>query len=81
MSTPTLTLTPRTDTAGETILLRECSHQPENNSIIFCCGPDSREIMRLDKNGMIYKGHRIDDAGEAHRAFLEVMSATKEGAK
>ena len=32
------------------------------------------EIMRLDKDGMTYKGVRIEDAGEAHRAFLEVMA-------
>jgi hypothetical protein len=31
--------------------------------------------MRLDEDGMTYKGQRIEDGGEAHRAFLEVMSA------
>lgn len=34
----------------------------------------STEIMRLDEQGMTYKGQRIEDAGEAHRAFLEVMA-------
>lgn len=29
--------------------------------------------MRLDSQGMTYKGQRIEDGGEAHRAFLEVM--------
>ena len=56
------------------------SQQLENN-ITFHCGPDSREIMRLDEDGMVYKGQRIDDAGEAHRAFLQVMGAMTEGAK
>lgn len=32
----------------------------------------------LDKEGMIYKGKRIEDAGEAHRAFMEMMKAIKE---
>lgn len=35
------------------------------------------EIMRLDKDGMIYKGKRIEDAGEAHRLFLEVLELMK----
>lgn len=69
------TPTPRTDAAGETVPLRECSQQLKNDSIIFHCGPHGREIMRLDADGMSYKGQRIDDAGEAHRAFLQVMGA------
>ena len=68
LSTPTPTPTPN-------------SHQLENDSVTFHCGPDSREIMRLDEDGMVYKGQRIDDAGEAHRAFLQVMGAMTEGAK
>ena len=31
------------------------------------------EVMRLDKDGMHYKGEVVKDAGEAHRIFLEVM--------
>lgn len=31
------------------------------------------EVMRLDKDGMHYKGQVIQDAGEAHRIFLSVM--------
>lgn len=26
-------------------------------------------ILEIDKDGMTYKGQRIEDAGEAHRAF------------
>jgi hypothetical protein len=43
--------------------------------ITFHCGQASQEIMRLDEDGMTYKGQRIEDGGEAHRTFLEVMSA------
>jgi hypothetical protein len=38
------------------------------------------EVMRLDEHGMTYKGQRIEDAGEAHRAFLEVMDLLKKQA-
>ena len=31
------------------------------------------EVLRLDKDGMHYKGEVIQDAGEAHRIFLSVM--------
>ena len=31
------------------------------------------EVLRLDKDGMHYKGQVIQDAGEAHRIFLSVM--------
>lgn len=31
------------------------------------------EVMRLDKDGMTYNGERVDDAGEAHRLFIETM--------
>jgi hypothetical protein len=31
------------------------------------------EILRVDEKGMTYKGVRIEDAGEAHRAFIEAM--------
>jgi hypothetical protein len=48
---------------------------PETDNITFHCGQASQEIMRLDEDGMTYKGQRIEDGGEAHRAFLEVMSA------
>jgi len=31
----------------------------------------NKEILRLDEKGMTYKGVLIEDAGEAHRAFIE----------
>ena len=36
------------------------------------------EVMRLDKDGMHYKGEVIKDAGEAHRIFLTVMKRMEE---
>lgn len=47
------------------------SIEPTNN-IVFYAGA-TEEVLRLDKDGMTYKGQRIEDAGEAHRAFLEAM--------
>jgi hypothetical protein len=49
----------------------------ENCVFNFCLGNPHREIMRLDAEGMTYKAQRIDDAGEAHRAFLETMRLMK----
>lgn len=48
------------------------------NSIIFNCGASGGHVLVLDEQGMIYKGKRIEDAGEAHRAWLEVMVMLKE---
>lgn len=36
--------------------------------------PNSTEIMRLDKDGMIFMGKRITDAGEAYEAWMKVMA-------
>lgn len=49
------------------------------NTIIFSCLPGT-EIMRLDIDGMVYKGQRIEDGGEAHRAFLLTMRVLNGGA-
>ena len=50
-------------------------------NVVFTCGNASAPVLVLDKDGMIYKGQRIEDAGEAHRAFLEVMAMMKEQPK
>jgi hypothetical protein len=47
------------------------------NNVIFTCG-SLEPVLVLDEKGMTYKGQRIEDAGEAHRAFLEVMALLKE---
>ena len=31
------------------------------------------EILRIDKDGFVFKGERIADAGEAYKAFMETM--------
>ena len=41
------------------------------NNIIF--GFDA-EVLKLDKDGFVYKGERINDAGEAHRLFIRAMN-------
>ena len=35
---------------------------------------DNQEIMRLDKEGMIFMGVRITDAGEAYAAWMKAMA-------
>lgn len=39
------------------------------------------EVMRLDKEGMHYKGQLIQDAGEAHKIFVTVMKRMEEEAE
>ena len=46
------------------------------DSIIFNCPADT-PILKISKEGFLFKGELIDDAGEAHRAFLEAMSLMK----
>jgi len=41
------------------------------------CAFDGTEILRIDETGMTYKGKLIEDAGEAHEAFLEAMAVIK----
>ncbi len=43
-----------------------------NNNVIFDLGTGT-EVLKLDKDGFVYKGERINDAGEAHRLFIQVM--------
>lgn len=54
----------------------EVSKTPEPNFVFFAS--PTEEIMRLDKDGMTYKGQRIEDGGEAHKAFMEVMRIMQE---
>jgi hypothetical protein len=35
---------------------------------------NDQEIMRLDKQGMIFMGERITDAGEAYAAWMKTMA-------
>ena len=45
------------------------------NTISFKVGEE--EVLLLDEHGMTYKGQHIKDAGEAHKAFLEVLANMK----
>ncbi len=36
--------------------------------------PQNEEIMRLDKDGLVFLGQRITDAGEAYAAWMEAMA-------
>lgn len=38
-------------------------------------------VLKLDKQGMTYKGQFIRDAGEAHDRFVEVMKLMKASIK
>lgn len=50
------------------------------NAISFITkGNKNEPIMKLTEEGMFYKGEFIEDAGEAHKAFLEVMQILREG--
>ena len=62
----------------EDIIIGNQSAFKEPNTIIFSCLPGT-EVMRLDLTGMTYKGQRIEDAGEAHRVFLEAMKVMMNG--
>lgn len=42
--------------------------------IKFLIGSEANEILRLDSEGMTYKGQHINDAGEAHKAFLKFLN-------
>ena len=48
-----------------------------NNTIHFCVG--DKEIMSLTEQGMIYNGQLIEDAGDAHGIFMEVIHLIREG--
>jgi len=47
----------------------------EDENITFSIGGE--EVLRLTEKGMVYKGELIEDAGEAHRMFLEVLRGMK----
>jgi hypothetical protein len=35
------------------------------------------EVLRITKDGFIYKGELIEDAGEAYKVWMEVMEQMK----
>ena len=50
---------------------------PINERIVFYCQSTGQEMMSLDKDGMTYKGQRIEDAGEVRLAFLDAVNQWK----
>ena len=47
------------------------SVKADEGEIIFKTGNPPQPMMTLTKDGFIYKGQKIDDAGEAHRLFID----------
>lgn len=44
-----------------------------SNEIIFRADNLPNKVMKLTKEGMFYNGEFIEDAGKAHRLFIEFM--------
>jgi hypothetical protein len=53
------------------------SEQVDEGIITFKCGNPPEPILKLTKDGFIYKGQLVEDAGEAHRLFVEWLNAAK----
>jgi hypothetical protein len=45
----------------------------DESIITFNVNPNYTEILRITKEGFIYKGELIEDAGEAYKVWMEVM--------
>ncbi|NDI85080.1 hypothetical protein [Undibacterium crateris] len=48
-------------------------------TFVFCPSGHDSPILKIDEKGMTYKGTLIEDAGEAHKAFIEVMKLMRNG--
>ena len=46
--------------------------------IITFYSPNRTEIMRIDKDGMVFMGERITDASEAYEAWMKTMAMMQE---
>ena len=42
-------------------------------AVVFSYPPLSTEVLRLDKEGFVYMGERIKDAGRAYDLFVKTM--------
>ena len=51
---------------------------PIDPGLLVFYKPNNKEIMRLDKDGMVYLGQRIHDAGEAYEAWMKTMAIMQE---
>ena len=65
----------------EPVILEAKPNTPTSRYIAFLVqAPSShKEILRLDAEGMAYKGVYVKDAGEAHWAFIETMRQLQQG--
>jgi hypothetical protein len=52
--------------------------QQEPESLINLNDSSDSEIIRIDQHGFHYRGQFIEDAGEAHRLFVEFMRQSNE---
>ena len=60
--------------------MSETNDTETESSIIFNILNDPPiEVLRLDEHGMLYKGVRVEDAGEAYIAFMKAMDAVNKG--
>ena len=50
--------------------------EPMRSSITFLLDQEE-PVLKIDKDGFHYKGETIEDAGEAYKAFMEVMEMVK----
>ena len=47
----------------------------ESDQIEFCV--KGKEVLKITKDGFHYNGEIIKDAGEAHKAWMDVMKRLK----
>ena len=66
------------DTMEEvTVLGTTYIHEPQlDGSVTFYV--DGNGVLTIDLLGMIYQGVRVEDAGEAYKAWMEVMGKMQE---
>jgi hypothetical protein len=48
-------------------------NDPKYNSSIHFQAGGADDVLVIDRDGMLYKGKRIEDAGEAYAAFMQMM--------
>ena len=69
---PSIRVDMETSKPKDGLMFDSVHNSPEANAITFRVGDTE---MVIDDQGMEYAGVRIDDAGEAHRAFINMMTA------
>ena len=49
-----------------------------STNIVFRTTVTGAPILVIDKEGIIYKGERVKDAGEAYKAMMDVLNKMKQ---